>query len=121
MTQPQAIAVVSEPVKSDEPKLDQFGRDAAERTVELSSMQAEAIDQEVTNGRWQTYDDALQHVINRGLAEIKRTREAARVLALAKATESKRKNYKALIQSNPALAVNAEFVATMMKDLGITK
>jgi|SRR5271166_566351 len=124
MATAQVVPQVSTPVVSDNEhanQLDQFGRDAAERTVELTSAQAEAVDQEVSAGRWQTYDDALQHVIARGLAEIKRTRDAARTLALAKANEAKRKNYKSLIASNPALVVNAEFVATMLRDLGVTK
>lgn len=109
-------------VNNNEPKqLDQFGRDEQERTVVLSSQHAEYVDQEVTQGKWQTYDDALQYVIARGLAEIKRTRDAARTLAAAKMNEAKRKNYKSLIASNPALVTNVEFVATMMKDLGLTK
>src|SRR5271166_1235606 len=110
MATAQVVPQVSTPVVSDNEhanQLDQFGRDAAERTVELTSAQAEAVDQEVTAGRWQTYDDALQHVIARGLAEIKRTRDAARALASAKLAMAKQKNYASLMQANPALIANS--------------
>lgn len=119
----QAIAsnVNGSELVSNDKQLDQFGRDEAERTVVLSSEHAEAVDQEVAQGKWQAYDDALKYVISRGLAEIKRTRDAARTLAMAKMNEAKRRNYKMLIQNNPALVTNVEFVASMMKDLGLTK
>ena len=118
---------VNEPVNSNEPskpepsKLDQFGRDEAERTVVLSSPHAEAIDVEVVTGKHQTYDDALEYVINRGLAEIKRARDAARKTAEANLALAKRNGYANLMKSNPALITNSEFVATMMKDLGLVK
>lgn len=110
---------VSAKVSADATQLDEFGRDTAERTVELSPRAAEMIDQEVTHGKWQTYDDALAHVIARGLAEIKRTREASRQLAEKSLVKAKRDGYANLMKANPSLIANAEFVNTMLRDLGV--
>lgn len=101
--------------------LDEYGRDASERTVELSSMHAENIDQECTVGKHTTYDDALAYVIQRGLAEIKRQRNAARSAAEKTLVKAKRDSYASLMKSNPALITNSEFVTTMLRDLGVTK
>lgn len=126
-----AVAEVSELVNNDElnnvahelgtpPELDQYGRNASERTVELNSVQAEAVDQEVTHGKHSTYDDALAYVIQRGLAEIKRQRDAARAVAEKTLIKTKRDSYANLMKSNPALITNSEFVTTMLRDLGVT-
>lgn len=122
-----ASAVVSELVNNDElnnvaqpPELDQYGRDASERTVELNSVQAEAVDQEVTHGKHATYDDALAYVIQRGLAEIKRQRDAQRAATEKTLIKAKRDSYANLMKSNPALITNSEFVTTMLRDLGVT-
>jgi hypothetical protein len=107
---------------SEAPKvldLDEYGRDVNERTVELSPKHAEAVDHEVMEGRHQTYDDALAYVITRGLQEIERVRKQARIAAQAKLSAVKIAQYKGILNGNPALVANAEFVATMMKDLGL--
>lgn len=101
--------------------LDEYGRDASERTVELSSTHAENIDQECTAGKHATYDDTLAYVIQRGLAEIKRQRDAARSAAEKTLVKAKRDSYASLMKSNPALITNSEFVTTMLRDLGVTK
>jgi hypothetical protein len=127
MTSPNAIAAVEGQVNNDQvneqpkpPVLDEFGRDASERTVELSPRDAENIDHEVSAGRHQTYDDALAFVIARGLAEIKRTRDAAMKLAQAKLLSTKKESWKTILSQNPALAIDPKIVATMLADLGLT-
>jgi hypothetical protein len=102
------------------PVLDEYGRDASERTVELSPRDAEAIDHETTSGKHATYDDALAYVIARGLAEIKRVREAARLSAEKTMLRAKQQNWKRMLESNPALIASPELVATMLADLGVT-
>ena len=120
-----AIAVaeqVSNEQVNEQPKppvLDEFGRDESERTVVLSPRDAEAIDHEVASGKHQTYDDGLSFVIARGLAEIKRTRDAAMKLAQAKLLSSKKESWKTILSQNPALAIDPKIVATMLADLGI--
>jgi hypothetical protein len=137
MTSPNAIAVVQEQVSNEQPtmpastvemgvahslgvEMDEFGRDASERTVELSPRDAESIDHEVASGKHQTYDDALAFVIARGLAEIKRTRDAAMKLAQAKLLSTKKESWKTILSQNPALAIDPKIVATMLADLGLT-
>lgn len=100
---------------------DEFGRDAAERTVELASKDAEAINKEVGDGKWQSYDDAMHYVIERGLAEIKRTRDAALKLYEQRTLKAKRDNWSKLLQSNPKLLQNADLIQTMLKELGVTQ
>jgi hypothetical protein len=126
MTQLNTASAVSDvklgdfsPLTAVVPALDEFGRDASERTIELSPRDAEAIDQEVVQGRHQTYDNALHYVINRGLAEIKRVRDAARVQAEKTVLKQKKDGYQRLMQQNPALITNSDFVTTMLADLGL--
>lgn len=122
--QAQVIADVHEQVNSntsnEQTALDEFGRDQSERTVELAPRAAEAVDQEVTAGKHSTYDDALAYIIQRGLAEIKRQRDAAKATADARLALVKKNNYASLVKSNPSLIANSEFVATMLRDLGVT-
>lgn len=60
--------------------MDDYGRTEAERTVVLDSDVAEQINDEVDAGKHDSYADALAYVIERGFAEIKRTRDAQRKL-----------------------------------------
>jgi hypothetical protein len=99
---------------------DRYGRDAAERLVELSPEEAEAVNQEVVAGKHQTFDDAKSYIMRRGLAEIKRQRDAQREVALKTLIKAKRDNYANLMKTNPSLITNSEFVNTMLKDLGLT-
>ena len=101
--------------------MDEFGRTEAERTIELESQDAEAINNEVNDGKHQTYASALHYVITRGLAEIKRQREAARSLAEKTILKAKRDNWSKLLQSNPKLIENADLLSAMLKELGIKK
>lgn len=105
--------------KSEELVLDKFGRDEAERTITLESDDAEAINIETEQGKWQSYGDALHYVIARGLAEIKRTRDAAMKLMEQRTLKTKRDQWSKLLQSNPALVTNADLIASMMKELGV--
>jgi hypothetical protein len=102
-------------------EMDEYGRTESERTVELESADAEAINNEVNDGKHQTYASALHYVLTRGFAEIKRTREAARALAEKTILKNKRDNWSTLLASNPKLIQNPEVVATMLKELGIAK
>ena len=111
-------AANAEGSKSEE--TDQYGRTEAERTVTLASEDAEAVNTEVVDGKWKTYDDALHYVMQRGFAEIKRTREAAAKLANAKLLQAKRDQWSKLLQNNPSLIANADLVASMLKELGVT-
>lgn len=99
---------------------DQYGRDAAERTVELKPHDAEMIDREVNAGRHQTYEDALAYVIGRGLAEIARARKAAEELRQARIVKEKGKLYSSMLKENPSLVTDPEFVTKMIAALGVT-
>lgn len=115
--------------------LDAYGRDSAERTVELNQHVAAAanavvddenIDQilgqlkaEFEGGEPQTFDDALGYIVYRGIAEIKRQRDAAIAnKAKAKLSETQ-KLYKAMLALNPALVNDPAFVAKMVAALGM--
>jgi len=98
---------------------DKYGRDANERIVELSTEDAESINVEVTAGKWQTYDEALHFVLQRGFAEIKRTRDAAVKLYEQRVLKARRDQWSKLLQSNPSLITNQELLGTMFKELGI--
>jgi hypothetical protein len=102
-------------------QLDEYGRDASERTVELSPRDAESIDREVTSGKHDTYDDALSYVIERGLAEIERTRKAARAAAEKTLLKTKKDSWTKMFEQNPALVTNLDIVNTMLADLGMVK
>lgn len=94
-------------------------RDEAECTVVLTEEMANAINAEVDAGKHDTFDDALEYVLTRGFAEIKRSRESQAKAAEAKKLRDTRESLNKLVGDNPALATNPEFIATMMKQLGI--
>lgn len=96
-----------------------MARDEAERTVVLTEADADAVNNEVEAGKHSDYDDALHYVLMRGFAEIKRARESQAKAAEAKKLQQTRESLNKLIGDNPSLAMNPEFVATMMKQLGI--
>ena len=89
--------------------VDEYGRDAAERTVELTPADAEAIDKEVDAGKHETFDGALSYVINRGLIEIKRVRDSAAKLREANKLRDKVKLYEQMLKLNPALITDPKF------------
>ena len=109
------------PNPPEEEETDEYGRTEGERTITLESGDAEAINTEVNDGKHKTYSDALHYVITRGLAEIKRQREAARSLAEKTILKAKRDNWSKLLQSNPKLIENADLLSAMLKELGIRK
>ena len=106
---------------SQELVLDEYGRDAAERTVELSARDAEMVDREVSLGKHDTYDDALSYVITRGLAEIKRQRDAANANREKTVLKAKLDTWKKLLELNPALVADPNIVAKMLSELGVAK
>jgi hypothetical protein len=100
---------------------DEFGRDASERIVELSPRDAEYINREVEAGKHETYDDALSYVIARGLAEIKRQRDAAEANRAKSLLKAKADTWKKLLELNPALIADPNVMSRMLSELGIAK
>lgn len=101
-------------------QLDQYGRDEAERTVILSSEHAEAVDQEVTNGKHDTFDEGLAYIIVCGLREIKRVREASEARKAQQLLAKKSALYDNMLKLNRDLVNNPDFVQKMIADL-VTK
>jgi hypothetical protein len=100
---------------------DEFGRDEAERTVILGSRDAEAINREVEAGKHDSYDDALTYVIARGLAEIKRQRDAAEANRQKSRLKAEVDSWKKMLELNPALVTDPNVVSKMMQALGVLK
>ena len=115
--------------------MDAYGRDSQERTVELNPHVAaaanavvddESIEEvlvqlkaEFEGGEPQTFDDALGYIVYRGIAEIKRQRDAqAATKAKSKLAETQ-KLYKAMLAVNPSLITDAKFVEKMVAALGM--
>jgi len=114
------VSVTDKQLNQEQRELDQYGRDAAERTVELKPFDAECVNKEVLIGRWQTYDDALSYLIGRGVAEVARARKAAEILRKARVHEQKGKVYSEMLKLNPTLVTDPEFVTKMIAALGVT-
>jgi len=96
---------------------DQYGRDSAERTVELKPRDAELVNQEVIAGRHQTYDDALSYVLDHGLKELIRLRKQREELKEARQLKVKANEFAKTLELNPG-AINdpafvSKFVAAM--------
>jgi hypothetical protein len=100
-------------------EMDEFGRSEAERTIVLDSTQAEQIDHEVQAGEHQTYQDALEYVIQRGLAEIKRTRDAAEKAKVGKTKAKAMDKLSELLSLNPTLVNQPEAMQKVFAQLGI--
>lgn len=97
--------------------LDDYGRTEQERTVVLASADAEAVNREVEAGEHDSYDDALAHIIERGLAEIKRTRASSLKLADAKRIAANAKTWAALLKLNPSLLADPKVMARYAEEL----
>jgi hypothetical protein len=128
MAQAQAQA------QAQDAKLDVYGRDAAERTVELNVHAAQAAS-ELVDGNFasdayeslkaeydgeskpKTFDDAIGYIFYRGMSEIKRQWESAAKAKALKALEKKLSGYQELMSENPALIADANFVKNMMDAL----
>jgi hypothetical protein len=129
------IAVVSENDSVIDASLDQYGRDAAERTVELPSACAEAANRvvegesiddvlaslkaEYEGADAQTFDEAIGYIMYRGLAEIKRQGLAAEATKAKSKLAATSKAYKAMLAVNPALVNDPTFVNKMVQALGM--
>lgn len=100
---------------------DEFGRLASERIVELHPKDAELVNREVEDGRHATYDDALRYIINAGVVAIANRRKQAATLREARDLKAKQASYQIDLTRNPQLITDPNFVAKMMKDLGVTK
>lgn len=101
-------------------QVDKYGRLDSERIVELTPDDAEAVDAEVSNGNHDTYDEALHHIIVRGLAEIKRARDNSAKIADGKELRKQRASITALLKLNPALANDPKFATIMAQAFGVT-
>src|SRR6266404_3768481 len=116
MTQANAIANavdnnVDVNASGNDVAYDEYGRDASERTVELAARDAEMVNREVESGKHDSYDDALTYVIGRGLAEIKRQRDAAEANRAKSALKAEVDTWKKLLELNPALVADPNIVA----------
>lgn len=114
-------------------ELDAYGRDSAERTVELNSHVAaaanaivsnESIDMVLANlkaefegGQVNTFDDAIGYIMYRGIAEIKRQRDAASATKEKSALAQQSKLYGEMLKVNPALITDPQFVQKMVAAL----
>lgn len=103
------IVTVAEGEEPKAEQMDSFGRTAAERTVELLPVDAEAVNTEVEAGSHETYEGALAYIIQRGLAEIKRSRDAAAKLKEKTKIADQVKLYKEMVKANPKLLADADF------------
>jgi ribosomal protein S9 len=101
--------------------MDEFGRTEDERTVVLESEQAEAINHEVNAGGHDSYADAVAYVITRGLAEIERQRKAADALREKSKLKATRDVYSKMLEMNPALVADGNFVQKMLAELGVAR
>lgn len=115
--------------------LDAYGRDAAERTVELNQHVAAAanaivdsdqfdeilvnLKAEYEGGEPQTFDDAIGYIVYRGMAEIKRQRDAANANKAKAKLAEQQKLYAAMLKVNPALITDQKFVEKMVAALGM--
>lgn len=115
--------------------MDAYGRDASERTVELNSHVAEAancivedssidvvlaqLKAEFEGGTPDTYDEAIGYIVYRGIAEIKRQRDAADANKAKAKLASTAKLYKSMLALNPALVNDPQFVQKMVAALGM--
>jgi hypothetical protein len=110
--------------------LDGYGRDASERTVELDSYVAEAVNRVVDGakfddcfanikaqaegGRPKTYDEALTFIVYRGLAEIKRSQDAQAKVKLGASLREQQSVLKSMLALKPDLVNDAEFAKKVM-------
>jgi hypothetical protein len=127
--------VVQQLIESVGKELDAYGRDSAERTVELNQHVAEAVNciveessidvvlsqlkAEYEGGEPTTYDDAIGYIVYRGIAEIKRQRDAAAATKAKSKLAETQKLYKAMLAVNPSLITDAKFVEKMVAALGM--
>ena len=101
--------------------MDEFGRTEAERTVVLSSRDAERINNEVTDGKHDTYDEALMYVIERGFKEIERQRLSALKQEGQRLVAKAMEKFNKILATTPTLVANrialiAAVKATLTRD-----
>ena len=120
-----ATAVLEQPKvnATEQPveKMDEFGRTEAERTVVLSSRDAERINNEVTDGKHDTYDEALAYVIERGFKEIERQRLSAIKQEGQRLVAKAMEKFNKILATTPTLVSNrialiAAVKATLTRD-----
>jgi len=112
---------------------DEFGRDAAERTIELSPLVAEAVNTVVEDGQVaaiyqrllneyeaasaDTFDDALSYIVYRGIAEIKRQQDSAAKMAEERQAKKDRTALAAVLEVKPDLLNDPAFQAKLLAAL----
>ena len=119
-------------------KKDVYGRDEAERTVELNSHIAEAVSKWVDgdvdetafasikaehegSSEADTFDESLGYIVYRGLAEIKRAIGAKELRKREKKAKQNQERFADMLRLNPALVADPTFVANMLRELEIVK
>ena len=98
--------------------MDEFGRTEAERTVVLLSAHAEAVNVEVSEGKHDTYEDALAYIMERGLKEIERQRESARKQEAQRKAAVSLAKFNDLLAKQPALATKPGELIAALKAVG---
>lgn len=101
-------------------QLDEFGRTDAERTVMLTSAQADLVNGEVEAGRHESYDAALEYVIERGFAEINRQRKSQEDAAKARAAAKGKDQFNKFLALDPTIVTRPELLMKLLKECGLT-
>lgn len=106
------------PVAVEVAAMDEFGRTEAERTVVLLAGDAERMYNEVINGNHDTYQDALNYVIERGFKEIERQRESAHKQELQRVKAKAMDKFNTIVGRSPQLVANhVALIATVKASL----
>ncbi len=95
-------------------------RTEAERTVVLTSADADAINAEVEVGKHDTYDDALAYVIARGLAEIQRQRASAMKAEQARKAAKGKDMFNNFLRLDPTIVTQPEKLMKLLQECGLT-
>jgi hypothetical protein len=96
-------------------------RTEAECTVTLEVNDANAVCAEVDEGQHQTFDDALHYIIERGVAEIRRQRNTAKVQKAQREDALKLKRLREILALSPAIAANPSQLAELLAKVGIVR
>ena len=71
------------------------------------------------NSKLDTFDEALAYIVDRGIAEITRTRKSHAVSKAKNASIATVKEYKQMFAKHPELATDPRYTAKLMEQLGI--
>lgn len=99
--------------------MDDYGRTEAERTVTLTSVQAEQINDEVGQGDHGSYEDALEYVVQRGLAEIHRARASQAKSVEARKASKAKDEFNKYLALDPSVASDPVKLMKLMQHCGL--